>query len=607
MLVALPPSALKIRQPIRTVQPARAPRKDEIEYFNAINSLNGTLIETTNRVNALIEAGASPEYIRLVLQESYTKENNKYSLAAPTIAATFLYALSSSNKKKVESTIAYSLNTSPSEIKTLDPQDLDAFIKESIAENVRLIKTIPNIYFNDMGEAIYKHFSGVPIDGGITERLSTISGVTQTRAAFIARDQTAKLNGQLTRYRHESVGIKKYKWRNAQDQRVVGNPAGLYPKGHKGHGNHWVREGVVYYYNRPPADGNPGYPYQCVLGGSNLDSSTFINTFYRRWYTGELTTLVLDNGVVLTATPNHPILTSEGFKAINDVDIRHDVINTMGKVGNCVENNIHSFNITFEQIFNAVSKCPAFSTSRGIGGEFHGDITDKEIDVISCDRALVYETYVISTEKIAKLGLSNTDMMLCRTLVSCDSNFIFFCKCLFPTLSSFMGSFNLILTLLRTKFTPFELFCLALCSSYNTANLKVSSDYVSRNIKEFSDLIFAYAFLVKGFDALLIKQDFVKTGWNLPLNNNTTAFKMFSKSLWQSPQGRDDILKEHTTVYHINSVVDKSVRQFNGHVYNLETDSGLYHTEKIIKSNCRCYAEAILDTYDLNVLYNDNE
>lgn len=280
MLVALPPSVAKIKQPIRTVQPARAPRKDEIEYFNAINSLNTSLIETTNRVNALIEAGASPEYIRLVLQESYTKENTKYSLAAPTIAAIFVYALSSSNKKKVESTIAYSLNTAPADIKTIDPDSLDSFIKESIAENVRLIKTIPNIYFNDVGEAIYKHFSGIPIDGGITERLSTIGGTTQTRAAFIARDQTAKLNGQLTRYRHESVGIKKYKWRNSRDQRVVGNPAGLYPKPHKGHGNHWVREGVVYYYNRPPADGNPGYPYNCRCYAEAILDTRDLNVLY---------------------------------------------------------------------------------------------------------------------------------------------------------------------------------------------------------------------------------------------------------------------------------------------------------------------------------------
>lgn len=280
MLVTLPNNINTLRNPVRTVRPVRPPRKDEVAYYQAIDSLNTGLIETTNKVNVLIAAGASPEYIRLVMEDSYKQQSTKYSLAAPIIAGTFIYGLNKSNKTRVESTIAAALNTQPPTIKIIDPENMDTFIRESIAENVRLIKTIPNTYFNDVGQAIYQHFSGIPIDGGITQRLSTIGGITQTRAAFIARDQTAKLNGQLTRYRHESVGIIKYKWRNAQDQRVVGNPAGLYPKPTKGHGNHWEREDTIYYYNRPPADGNPGYAYNCRCYAEGVLDTRELNVLY---------------------------------------------------------------------------------------------------------------------------------------------------------------------------------------------------------------------------------------------------------------------------------------------------------------------------------------
>lgn len=280
MLLTLPTSALTLRKPIRTVMPVRAFRKDEIEYYGALNDLNQDLYATNNRIKALIASGASSAYIRYILQQEYDKQNTKYSLAAPVIAATFIYALSKSNKTRVESTLAGALNTTPTEVKTVDPKEVDDFIKESIAENVRLIKTIPNIYFNDVADALYKHFSGAPLPEGITERLSAIGGVTKNRAAFIARDQTSKLNGQLTRYRHESVGITKYKWRNSQDQRVVGNPSGLYPKPTRGHGNHWEREGKTYYYNKPPADGNPGFAYNCRCYAEAILDTAELNVLY---------------------------------------------------------------------------------------------------------------------------------------------------------------------------------------------------------------------------------------------------------------------------------------------------------------------------------------
>lgn len=42
----------------------------------------------------------------------------------------------------------------------------------------------------------------------------------ETRARLIARDQTAKMNGQLTQLRQNEVGIDKYVWRTSLDERV---------------------------------------------------------------------------------------------------------------------------------------------------------------------------------------------------------------------------------------------------------------------------------------------------------------------------------------------------------------------------------------------------
>lgn len=45
-------------------------------------------------------------------------------------------------------------------------------------------------------------------------------GITRRHAKLIARDQTSKLNGSLTKLRQQEVGIKTYRWQTSDDERV---------------------------------------------------------------------------------------------------------------------------------------------------------------------------------------------------------------------------------------------------------------------------------------------------------------------------------------------------------------------------------------------------
>jgi SPP1 gp7 family putative phage head morphogenesis protein len=127
-------------------------------------------------------------------------------------------------------------------------------------ENVKLIKSIPSKYFDEIEQLV---MGGVRAGRRVEDLASDIEqrfGVSESRAALIARDQVGKFNGELTRHRHEDLGLQRYRWRNARDERVRGNPSGLYPKASH---SHWGREGQIYSYDQPPPDGNPGQPIQC--------------------------------------------------------------------------------------------------------------------------------------------------------------------------------------------------------------------------------------------------------------------------------------------------------------------------------------------------------
>lgn len=132
--------------------------------------------------------------------------------------------------------------------------------KAFIRENTALIKSIPAQLLEQVGERIETDWmAGRTIDS-MTDHVAERFGVAESRARLIARDQVGKLNAKVTEARHKQIGAVSYRWRTSRDERVRGNPAGLYPEADP---SHWDREGVEFRYDDPPEDGPPGFAVQC--------------------------------------------------------------------------------------------------------------------------------------------------------------------------------------------------------------------------------------------------------------------------------------------------------------------------------------------------------
>lgn len=99
----------------------------------------------------------------------------------------------------------------------------DGAIREKMAdavrENVGLITSIQTDFINDIGEKVF----GNLFEGGRSENLINIirarGDVTLSRAKFIARDQTSKLNAELTEARSNALGLDVYEWSGTGDER----------------------------------------------------------------------------------------------------------------------------------------------------------------------------------------------------------------------------------------------------------------------------------------------------------------------------------------------------------------------------------------------------
>ena len=136
-------------------------------------------------------------------------------------------------------------------------------MEKAIADNVKLITKIPR----DILPKMISDFEKVFEAGFDQERLLGIINkrfkIGGSRAKLIARDQTSKVIGQLTEARQTGIGINSYLWITMDDESVVGNPAGEFPEGNEMHMNHFVRNGVEFFWNNPPADGHPGQAINC--------------------------------------------------------------------------------------------------------------------------------------------------------------------------------------------------------------------------------------------------------------------------------------------------------------------------------------------------------
>lgn len=117
------------------------------------------------------------------------------------------------------------------------------------AENIKLIRSIPAQYLDSLhGKVVAAVQKGTSLRD-LTAQVRQTYKVPRNRAELIARDQVGKLNGQLTAYRQQNIGVAEYRWRGVLDERE--------------RDEHVAREGHVFRWDKPPEDGHPGQPIRC--------------------------------------------------------------------------------------------------------------------------------------------------------------------------------------------------------------------------------------------------------------------------------------------------------------------------------------------------------
>lgn len=93
-------------------------------------------------------------------------------------------------------------------------------MKAATKDNIALIKTIPEQYFDRVTETVTNGWNNGMRWETLVKQIERDGGVTENRAKLIARDQTSKMNAAFNQERQQQVGIEKYEWSTSRDERV---------------------------------------------------------------------------------------------------------------------------------------------------------------------------------------------------------------------------------------------------------------------------------------------------------------------------------------------------------------------------------------------------
>ncbi len=149
------------------------------------------------------------------------------------------------------------------------------------------------------------------------------------------------------------------------------------------------------------------HPNCLVPGGTVLAEGVMAHSC--REYDGPVVTLVTSKGNRITVTPNHPILTTEGFVPAGMLQEGQKIIETTGEYGRFMGQAPDNIDIPtpVENIGHSIIQTCGGTTVRvkGSAVQFHGDgIADSEVNVVLPKRFRVRKGDVLRCEPISEPG-----------------------------------------------------------------------------------------------------------------------------------------------------------------------------------------------------------
>jgi len=291
-------------------------------------------------------------------------------------------------------------------------------------------------------------------------------------------------------------------------------------------------------------DGGPNEVCNCFLPDQLTSvNPEIINKAFRSFYDGKVVTIEASNGNSFTCTPNHPILTTKGFRVADSLT-KFDKLVYSSFINDKVspDFNINNSKSTFEQIYNTLNEFRVSVRKNGSVMDFYGDGSNSDVNIVSIDGQL--HNRVELGKPINNGLLQNTNFNEAGLLSNSSQSD--------PLTSLILGGFS---------------------HRYISAKNELSP-IIERSVSHSNKHAFAPVFLDNSIPTETV-------------NNNAPATSDISGDLFD----RNIIIEHLDNEINVNNCADItsiSHSYYKGFVYTLETTEGIYDINSFVAKNCRC-------------------
>lgn len=417
---------------------------------------------------------------------------------------------------------------------------------------------------------------------GLKKRLPMIANVNTNGVAEGARAEAARVGSNALLYK---------RWVTKGDERVRAAHVAM----------HGMMERVENpfdvsgYAMMQPGDASGGAPLNllanCFPADTLVSAAPFRAT--RHWYEGPLIIVKTVGGAELSATPNHPVLTPEGWVALGSLKKDDNVVRCAGldQAGLCAP-NVKNVQATIDQVFNALAVKGRSNWVRSANVNFHGDRPAQDINVVTAERELREARNASLSEHVDHFGLARADIAQTSLLRYCLSGHLHV-RC-WHTASGLVRRLG--------ERLAFFVRCVGHALAHRVASVSPAFSGVGKcgihKHAVFADLpgdcldrlpfVHAAQNIGKCLGTMLC---FAKASRLALGSRNASKFHVPVDSADGGTKLCADLLNRCAGKVHLDPVVDVGSRVFTGHVYNLETVHGFYTANGIIAQNCRCWLE----------------
>lgn len=464
-------------------------------------------------------------------------------------------------------------------------------LQATIGENVGLIKSIASQHLTQVQGAVMRSVQTGRDLGSLADELEHQFGVSKRRAALIARTQNNAATAAIQRVRHTELGITQAIW--------VHSGGGKHPRqSHLKAG----RDREVYEIAKGWFDPEeqkyvlPGQLINCFPGDVLLQFAKNTVKSFRHWYCGELAEIVTATGVTLRATPNHPVLTVNGWLPIGLLKKGDDLIQIADEGIFSVPCELDEDNTitSFSQAFDAM--VVAGTSEVALGADFHGDVVESDVDIVFVTRPLSLGVKSICAESVQDLPLAESDL----------SGFGLSAQQQFGVSSADTFDRGMSVSSQSTSLAGIQL---AHSNCVRGAAVSASDPALAQNSgndytfvdgpQRLGDSQLALSSQVGGHNSVLVKTEDTIGGnpsFSAVRDRDPPVTQVPAEAVGTYTNDISDNRKSVALFYKPLRVIDNRMIDFSGHVYTLETESGWFSVspDAIVVKNCRCVSRPVV-------------